>query len=201
MSQRGSTGSTEQLQGELRSLKEILGELTARVAELSMRVEESDLNSQRSLGSFEVCGNSEAEQTSASTSVVAPAASYPKIPAQLPIAFQATAAEPDLVGVQSWEERDAIAVLVGQFLARALAGDHRGNSGRHQIRAASQLYLVVRDFRGGVTTNPANLPVQRILGQLNLRRLAIRTRRKDLCGSGWIRLAILQIDRWEKRQK
>lgn len=154
MSGSGSASdSTEQLQSELRSLQDILVELTSRVADLSLRVEQGGSRSQASLGSFEFCGASEAGQSTVSVPVVAGKASTPYPSVNLPVASQPALAE-EVSGSQSWEEREAVAARVGQFLARALAGNHRGNSGRHQIRAASRLYLIVRDHSGRVTTQP-----------------------------------------------
>lgn len=58
---------------------------------------------------------------------------------------------------QSWAEREQICVEIGNFLTRALSGGHRGNSGRDKLKLASRLYLVVRDFRGRVTTRPVRV--------------------------------------------
>lgn len=58
---------------------------------------------------------------------------------------------------QSWAERERICEEIGNFLTRALAGGHRGNSGRDKLKLASRLYLVVRDFRGAVTTRPVRV--------------------------------------------
>lgn len=52
--------------------------------------------------------------------------------------------------VQSWEQRERIATGVGAFFRRSLAGDHRGTSGREQLRLASRLWIVVRSIRGEV---------------------------------------------------
>ena len=152
MSQPSSAaGNSDQLQSELRSLQEILAELTSRVADLSLRVEESGSRSQGSLGSFELCGASEAGESTVPASLVASEPVRPIV--NLPVASPAAPLE-GVCGGQSWAEREAIAGRVGLFLARALAGNHRGNSGRHEIKAASHLYLVVRDHSGFVTTQP-----------------------------------------------
>lgn len=138
---------------ELRSLQEVLAELTTRVADLTLRVEEGGSRSQASLGSFELCGASEAGESTVPVSVVSSESHRPIV--NLPVASPAAPLNLEEVGGgQSWAEREAIAGRVGLFLARALAGNHPGSSGRHEIRADSHLYLVVRDHSGFVTTQP-----------------------------------------------
>ena len=58
---------------------------------------------------------------------------------------------------QSWAERERICVEIGHFLTRALAGGNRGQSGRDKLKLASRLYLVIKDFRGTVTTRPVRV--------------------------------------------
>ena len=55
-----------------------------------------------------------------------------------------SAAEPQ----QLEAERVLVAEEAGQFIQRALAGDHRGRSGREKVRQASRFYLLFRDFQG-----------------------------------------------------
>lgn len=43
-------------------------------------------------------------------------------------------------------ERRAVAVEVGHFLSRALAGEHRGSSGRSKLPLASRIYVLARDI-------------------------------------------------------
>ena len=60
-------------------------------------------------------------------------------------------------GEQSWAERERIAAEIGLFLKRAVAGDHRGSSGRDQIKLASRYYIVCKTFTGEVHTHPVLL--------------------------------------------
>ena len=48
----------------------------------------------------------------------------------------------------SWEQREAICEEIGQYIRRALAGGHRGASGRDKIVLPSRLWLVFRDYEG-----------------------------------------------------
>ena len=52
--------------------------------------------------------------------------------------------------VQTWAQRERIAEGIGHFFRRALAGDHRGTSGREALRLSSRLWIVVRSIRGEV---------------------------------------------------
>ena len=61
------------------------------------------------------------------------------------------------VGTQSWEEREKISREVGAYLVRALAGQHRGSSGRDKIKLGSRLYIIVRDFVGNVHVSPVRV--------------------------------------------
>ena len=49
--------------------------------------------------------------------------------------------------VLSWETRDQIADQIGGFIARSVAGGHRGLSGRERNPLPSRLFVVVRDLR------------------------------------------------------
>lgn len=48
----------------------------------------------------------------------------------------------------SWLEREAICDEIGLFVRRALAGDHRGTSGRDRINLSSRIWLVFKDYEG-----------------------------------------------------
>ena len=50
--------------------------------------------------------------------------------------------------VPTWLQREAIADQIGQFLLRALSGDHRASSGRDLIPLPSRIWLVVQDIDG-----------------------------------------------------
>eukprot|EP00435_Cladocopium_sp_Y103_P020973 s3434_g5.t1 len=52
----------------------------------------------------------------------------------------------------TWIEREAICDRIGQFIARALQGQHRGVSGREQLPHSSRIWIVVRDFEGLIYT-------------------------------------------------
>jgi hypothetical protein len=58
--------------------------------------------------------------------------------------------------IQPWAEREAIAREVGAFLAKALRGDHRGNSGRERNNLASRFWIVCRGI-DGETYNPPKI--------------------------------------------
>ena len=95
-----------------------------------------------SVSSFELVGQEASDSAEHSASAPGPTSSPP--------ASAATAG-------QSWAERERICAEIGNFLCRALAGGHRGNSGREKLKLASRLYLVIRDFRGTVTTRPVRV--------------------------------------------
>ena len=48
--------------------------------------------------------------------------------------------------IPNWTQREAIADQIGEFIARALNGDHRSSSGRDLIPLSSRLWIVVRDY-------------------------------------------------------
>jgi len=50
--------------------------------------------------------------------------------------------------VLSWAERERICRGIGEFIQRALAGVHRGPSGRDLIPLASRVWLVARSYTG-----------------------------------------------------
>ena len=52
--------------------------------------------------------------------------------------------------VLSWQRREEIADQIGAFLARSLAGENRGASGRHLNPLQSRLWIVIRDFAGQI---------------------------------------------------
>ena len=54
---------------------------------------------------------------------------------------------------QTWAERERICEGIGAWLARGLVGDHRGASGRDQLRLSSRVWIVARDY-SGVESNP-----------------------------------------------
>lgn len=52
--------------------------------------------------------------------------------------------------VLSWKAREDIADEIGSFIARSVAGHHRGPSGREKVPLASRLWVVVRDYAGQI---------------------------------------------------
>ena len=68
------------------------------------------------------------------------------------------APEPAVGGGYSWTHREEVAREIGSFLARSLAGERRGSSGRERIsRLQSRYYILVRDHSGLVTTQPVRV--------------------------------------------
>ena len=55
-------------------------------------------------------------------------------------------------GPLTWRQREDIADRVGEFLARCVAGTHRGPSGRDANPLQSRRWIVVRDFTGQIYT-------------------------------------------------
>lgn len=53
--------------------------------------------------------------------------------------------------------RSGICKEIGRFIRRALAGEHRGSSGRDRLNLSSRLWLVFRNYRGQVFTQPCKL--------------------------------------------
>eukprot|EP00438_Fugacium_kawagutii_P012048 Skav218190 [mRNA] locus=scaffold5213:278481:281188:- [translate_table: standard] len=51
-----------------------------------------------------------------------------------------------------WEERENIADQIGLWVARAIAGENRGESGRARNPLASKLWIVARDLAGQIYT-------------------------------------------------
>ena len=52
--------------------------------------------------------------------------------------------------VLSWKAREDIADEIGSFIARSVAGEHRGPSGREKVPLASRLWVIVRDYAGQI---------------------------------------------------
>ena len=52
------------------------------------------------------------------------------------------------VDKEDQSSRRQLAVEIGQFLRRALNGEHRGSSGRDRLKLANRCYLILADFRG-----------------------------------------------------
>lgn len=52
------------------------------------------------------------------------------------------------VDKENHSSRRQLAIEIGQFLRRALNGEHRGSSGRDRLKLANRCYLILADFRG-----------------------------------------------------
>ena len=75
-----------------------------------------------------------------------------------PASLPPTTEPPTGSGELTWAFREEVARQIGGFLRRSLDGQHRGPSGRDQLRhLASRVYLVVRDFEGQVFERPVKL--------------------------------------------
>lgn len=136
---------------EVVELREELRNLTRRVDRLADRVRELELRERAVTPSPSVASRDEQFPLSFSGSYTSPV-----IP-PLPVSTGTTSVEVGSTAVQSEAEVEFICGEIGQFLYRALSGAHRGNSGRNRLRAASTVYLVVRDWSGTVTTSPCRV--------------------------------------------
>ena len=156
MSQTSSRQHIETAIAELRVLREEVQLLGSRL-DRSLAVLSEALEG-GSLDGYEQVSFPETQEASR-ISEVGSGSSY-RPPSSLPTApsCAGTRAVTQQAGLpQSWEERERIAVGVGQFLRRAVLGEHRGSSGRDQIRQSSRIYLICRDSAGIVYTNPVKI--------------------------------------------
>ena len=133
------------LRAEIQGLRLEIQELRARVAELE---------------GFEVI-TSEVPPGPSATSSFPPTTSPSQVSTAAPSTSTATSTsgvpkEGDS-GSQSWEFRLEVAGEVGAFLRGSLEGGFRGPSGRDKILAKSRVYLLVRDWDGGVYTDPVKI--------------------------------------------
>lgn len=79
----------------------------------------------------------------------------------------------------SWEERENIADQIGLWIARALSGEHRGESGRGRNPLGSKLWVVARDLAGQLHSS-AGVSVLEFCQDLG--QVRIPCRRFGLCG-------------------
>ncbi len=54
-------------------------------------------------------------------------------------------------------EYEEICQKIGEWLKRAVNGEHRGNSGRHKLREGSTLYIICKDFSGRTYLDPIKI--------------------------------------------
>lgn len=67
-------------------------------------------------------------------------------------------------------EREDAAKQTGRFFARCLAGRPRGESGRGRIQLPNRIFVVVKNFRGQIFTEPVRVytawaPVKRLVAE------------------------------------
>ena len=124
---------------DLQILQIELAELRNRVARLELRVQEL-------------------EGTSAASVPGTPVASRAAVRSSTPGSSSVTSqvGAPQEVE-QSWSFRKEVSREIGSFIRRALAGDHRGESGRNKITLGSRLYLIFRDKDSVVSLRPVRV--------------------------------------------
>ena len=71
-------------------------------------------------------------------------------PCSVPTAGSVASASAPPSGPLTWRQREDIADRVGNFLARCVAGTHRGPSGREANPLPSRRWIVVRDYTGQI---------------------------------------------------
>lgn len=142
----------QELRQTLRHLSEKVDRQEDRITELSYRLE-GEL--QRGKAEELVPALEEVPGSGASI------CSYSEVSSvQVQPPFASSAAGPVRPEVEgySWAFREQVARQIGEFLRRAVAGDHRQTSGRDRLRGLqSRLYIVVRDHSGKTTTQPVRV--------------------------------------------
>ena len=138
------------LLGEVEDLRREVSAVDTKLDQVLALLQGDRAEDQISLGSFELFETSNQARGSNRGSNQSGASASAGV--QLPLPVQGTTSSS-----QSWEEREAISKEVGKYLSRALAGGHRGNSGRDKIKLASRLYIIVRDFSGNVFRHPVKI--------------------------------------------
>ncbi len=147
----------ERLREEVVQLREELRRLTLRVDRQSDQLEHLEIFSEQS-------GRSVADSSFISEAPSARGGSEAAgVPAGTSLGSYSVVEEPVVIAeeagpVYTWAYREQIARGIGCFLARSLAGENRGNSGRDRLRGLqSRHYIVIRDFDGQVTTSPVRI--------------------------------------------
>ena len=143
----------QELRQSHRVLSEKVGRLEDRISELSFRLEAS------TAGHREVEENKSVhEEVPCSASTVF---SYSEVEeASVPPPYFARGGDKLPVEEQGYTRafRQQIAKQIGEFLRRSVGGQHRGSSGRDQLRGLqSRYYIVIRDFSGYTTTRPVRV--------------------------------------------
>ena len=139
------------------SLAAILAELQGlrgEIQELADRVHTLEISQVDRSFSSPIRGPVTVNYLAASSPVSEPAPTAPTTPGYpSPVAEVAAGScdqRPVGVGPLSDSERRKIALRIGDFFARALAGLHRGPSGRRENPFTSRLYVLCRDVSGQV---------------------------------------------------
>ena len=151
-----STSEIRGLKQEIGDLREEVEELRAELARVRRGLSELRLHPESSAASYSAGGYEESEETysviseAVERSAVVPAPRQVN-PSGLGCSAKASAPLPtSSPSVLSWETRDQIADQIGGFIARSVAGGHRGLSGRERNPLPSRLFVVVRDYAGQI---------------------------------------------------
>ena len=140
----------EDLRAEVRRLRRGLAELRQLVVEGQGQGERESrpaASAQRRSSYSGYSGSSGSpDRGQESSSGAAPAAAQ-----SVPVANSSTPA-PSSSTHLTWVQREEICDQIGRFLARSIAGQHRGISGRERINLPSRLWIVVRDYSGQIYT-------------------------------------------------
>ena len=138
----------EDLRAEIVRLRRALTDLRTGGAQPAIR--ESDLES---VGSYSFVS----ERDSRAGFVGASGAYSSASPTPAPTSLRAPTASPTPSSETgsarcplTWNKQEDIADQIGGFIARAVAGHNRGNSGRERNPLASRLWIVVRDYEGQI---------------------------------------------------
>eukprot|EP00438_Fugacium_kawagutii_P026365 Skav206086 [mRNA] locus=scaffold2150:94795:105168:+ [translate_table: standard] len=141
--------SDDALLEEVRLLRAELRQLTVRVdSQADQIVELRQFQEASALSSVAaVTVQPDSSQASIPASVVA---------SEIDIFDPSTLERPEGPTPYPWSEREQVARDIGCFLAKCLAGENRGSSGRSRLqRLPSQVYVVVKEVSGAVHRRPA----------------------------------------------
>lgn len=151
-----STPEIRGLKQEIGDLREEVEDLRGELARVRRGLSELRLQPSSSAPSYSGGGYEESEETYSvvseclERSAVVPAPRQVD-PPSLGCSSKAAAPQPSTPPtVLSWETRDQIADQIGGFIARSVAGGHRGLSGRERNPLPSRLFVVVRDYAGQI---------------------------------------------------
>eukprot|EP00435_Cladocopium_sp_Y103_P052193 s1798_g16.t1 len=135
----------EDLRAEVRRLRRGLTELRALV------VDQQQTASASGRDTVPAASYSSSPSFSASPERIPPEAQVTAAGAQsVPVTAAPSSSLPGAPSALTWLQREEICDQIGKFLARSIAGEHRGSSGREKINLPSRLWIVVRDFSGQI---------------------------------------------------